>query len=160
MPKATKTSNQSSAFQTPPSLLDPQQYSVCQHLALGKPPWSQRAKALLAISDGASETVAGELSKLRTTQVKFWLNKFNKGGMDIFPESLLKDADATSAKSTQNPSGEELPTPEMTGESKKSKKTKKSKGKKEKSKKKNAGGEKRSAQGKKKKKDKKKAKNK
>jgi hypothetical protein len=148
MPKASKTDQQSSEGRNAPSLLNPQQYMLCKQLAVGKPPWSQRAKALLAINDGASEAVASELSQLRSTQVKFWLNKFNKEGIDIFPEPLLQDMDDISDTSTENAPGEVLPTDDDTDESKKLKKTNKAKGK---NKNKNAGAKKnkRSREGKK-----------
>ncbi len=136
MPKATKNDHNSSAGQNTTDLLNPQEYRLCEQLAAGSKPWSQRAQALLAINEGASETVASGRSQLRTTQVRFWLNKFNRVGMEIFPEDLLNEANDNSAASTDTQTGEDLPSGDETGKAKKLKKTKKAKRKKEKGKKK------------------------
>lgn len=140
MPKTSKIEKQSE-LQDIVRLLDPQQYQLCQQIAEGNPPWSQRAKALMAINDGASETDASELSQLRTTQVKFWLDKFNQVGMDIFSEALRNDVQDLPVSSPEN-IGEELPISNESGDPKKLKKKKKDKGKKGKGKKKKNKGKK------------------
>lgn len=136
MAKAANIDHNSSEAQNTIDLLNPQEYRLCEQLAAGSKPWSQRAQALLAINEGASETVASGRSQLRATQVRFWLNKFNRVGMEMFPEDLLNEASDNSAPSTDTPTGEALPSVDETGKAKKLKKTKKAKSKKEKGKKK------------------------
>lgn len=136
MPKATKIDHNSSEAQNTTNLLSPQEYQLCKQLAAGSKPWRQRAQALLAVNEGASEEAAGEVAQLQATQVKFWLNKFNRVGMEMFPEDLLNEASDNSAASTDTPTGEDLLSAEGTGKAKKLKKTKKTKRKKGKDKKK------------------------
>ena len=47
---------------------------------------------LLAINGSASDVVASERSGLRTTQVRYWLNK-HQNGYSIFPIDMLQDKD-------------------------------------------------------------------
>jgi hypothetical protein len=52
-------------------------------------PHNQRAKALLAVHDGASHEEAAKVSGLRTLQVSYWVRRFTNTGLDCFPEELL-----------------------------------------------------------------------
>ncbi len=49
----------------------------------------QRALALLAIDEGSTQEQAGQRAGLTTGQVKYWLGKFRRVRMDIFPEQVL-----------------------------------------------------------------------
>lgn len=108
MPKTQNYGEQTTADQNNTELLEPQEVLVCEQLAAGVPPWSQRAQALLALHHGSSTEAASEASGLRTTQVNFWLNKFHKDRMGIFPEQFLI-AEDNSAAEIATPPGEDLP---------------------------------------------------
>jgi outer membrane biosynthesis protein TonB len=105
-------------------LLSDQEREAFKMISTGNDLHGQRAIALLAIDDGATQAQAAEQSGLTTGQVKYWLGKFRQVRMDIFPEQVLQtdqvepDQDVQKAK-----------------KAKKAKKTKKAKGKKAKSKK-------------------------
>jgi hypothetical protein len=89
---------------------------------------------LLAINDGASEAVASEFSGLRTTQVRYWLNKYQKMGMAIFPTNMLQGIDeAATIAAESTPDGSQQMVDEAS-QDKKSKKAKKTKDKKKKDK--------------------------
>ena len=110
-------------------LLEPQERLLCEQIANREPPHSQRAQALLAIDKGETHAEASRLSGLSVGQVNYWLGKFRKDRMDIFPSESLK-TDQQDTKSVKP--------------SKKGKKKDK-KGKKKKSKKKDKKGKKKKA---------------
>lgn len=131
--ESTKNHNSKEA-QMATKLLNSQGEQICIKLAAGKAPWSQRAQALMAINEGASETVASERSGLRPTQVKYWLNKYQKQGMAIFPESLLQEIDASANTPSENNPAEDLLAVAESSQKKISKKVKKKNKKKNKKK--------------------------
>jgi hypothetical protein len=138
------------------SLLSSRDRATISHLAAMEPPHSQRAQALLAIDEGATQAEAGQKAELTKGQVRYWLGKFRKDGTSIFPEELLVEAQPAGEEEVQQimPDVEEtagtveqaLAQQEVVGKakkkskkvrkSKKSKKTKKNKRKGKKSKKK------------------------
>ena len=75
--------------ESPGMLLGPQERLICEQLVAGQPPYSQRAQSLLAIDAGATQKTAAQQSGLTVGQVSYWLSKFRKQGMSIFPEKLL-----------------------------------------------------------------------
>lgn len=70
-------------------LLGPEEQTVLRQIATKEPPYSQRAQALLAINDGATQADAGSQVGLTKGQVRYWLTKFRAGGTGIFPDELL-----------------------------------------------------------------------
>lgn len=128
-----QTSNE---VQTVTGLLNPEEERICSQLAAGVPPWSQRAQMLLAINGGTSETVASERSGLRTTQVRYWLNKYHKLGMAIFPTTILQGIDETATMVAESTPDESQQTVDEASQEEKSKKSKPGKDKKKKDKKK------------------------
>jgi hypothetical protein len=136
MSKESDKDQSTNEFQMATRLLSPEEEQSCSQLATGDPPWSQRAQVLLSINKGASETVASERSGLRTTQVRYWLNKYQKMGMAIFPTEMLQGIDeATTIAAESTPDGSQQMVDEA-GQDMKSKKAKKAKDKKKKDKKK------------------------
>ena len=117
-------------------LLSPEEKQICNQLAAGDPPWSQRAQVLLAINGGASETVAGERSGLRTTQVRYWLNKYQKLGRDIFPTDMLQGIDESAILTAESTPGEAQKTVKEVNKEEKTNKVKNAKDKKNNKKKK------------------------
>jgi transposase-like protein len=93
-------------------LFYPKERAVCERVAAGAAPWSQRAQALLALDEGATQSGAGERAGLTHGQVRYWLGRFRQDGLSIFPE------------------GEEAETTEKTQKTKAKKKPKKKNAKK------------------------------
>ncbi len=71
------------------NLLSPEARSACEGIAAGEAPWSQRAQALLAVDEGATQAEAGQRAGLTPGQVKYWLGKFRRDQLGIFPEAGL-----------------------------------------------------------------------
>ncbi len=69
------------------NLLTPEERIGCQHLAAGETPHNQRAQALLVLDEGATQEAAGQRSGLTKGQVRYWLGKFRKVRMAIFPDA-------------------------------------------------------------------------
>ena len=75
-------------------LLSSQEHGLCVRISEGDTIHSQRAQALLAIDEGASQRQAAQRAGLTRGQVKYWLGKYRKMRLDIFPESILVEAGA------------------------------------------------------------------
>jgi hypothetical protein len=134
-------------------LLSAQEREALKMISTGNDLQSQRAFALLAVDEGTTQKEAAQRSGLTAGQVKYWVGKFRRVRMDMFPEEVLQ---AEQLEPDQGAADQDV---KKTDKAKKTKKTKKVKGKKAKSKKaKKAQGKK--AKGKAKKKGKGKKKNK
>ena len=103
------------------NLLSAQERVAFKMISTGNDLHGQRAIALLAIDEGATQVEAAQQAGLTPGQVKYWLGKFRQVRMEIFPEQVLKSDQLNRAQRTAD-------------KPKKSKKTKKSKGKKSKKK--------------------------
>ncbi len=92
----TKNKNQESpenAFrENEYTLLSSEDRALLNQIASKEPPHSQRAQALLAIDEGATQAEAGRQAGLTIGQVRYWIGKFRKGRTSIFPEELLNQA--------------------------------------------------------------------
>ena len=73
-------------------LLSSKEQAIFTQITTMKAPYSQRAQALLALSKGATQVEACRQSGLSQGQVRYWLAKFRRDGMGIFPEELLNQA--------------------------------------------------------------------
>jgi hypothetical protein len=73
-------------------LLNIQERAVCERLSDGAIPHNQWAQALLAIDEGASRAEAAQRAGLTDHQVRYWLAKFRKQGLGIFPQQALESA--------------------------------------------------------------------
>ena len=114
--------------QTAGKLLSPEERGVCRQLAAGEAPWSQRAQALLALDEGATQAGAGGQAGLTQGQVSYWLRRYREDGLSIFPESEAAEAMEMKAAGAAEK-------PKKKKKKPKTKKTKKVKGKKKKTKK-------------------------
>lgn len=76
------------------NLLEAEDRQAIQRVAAGQPPHSQRAQALLALDRGVSQATAADQAGLTEGQVKYWLRKFQKGRLSIFPQEALSVAPA------------------------------------------------------------------
>jgi Mg-chelatase subunit ChlI len=110
------------------TLLSAQERVAFKMISTGNDLHGQRALALLAIDEGATQEQAGQRAGLTTGQVKYWLGKFRRVRMDIFPEQVL-NADQMALEQEASDQGAQV-----ADKTKKSKKTKKSQGKKSKKK--------------------------
>ena len=89
------------------SLLTSQERATCKQIAtLEMPPHSQRALALLALDEGVTQAQAGEQAGLSRGQVKYWAARFRNQRLDIFPDSLLSEADAKAKEAKVEPVAE------------------------------------------------------
>ena len=70
-------------------LLTSEERQVCQKVLVEQAPHNQRAQALLAIDQGATQVQASLKSGLTRGQVKYWLGKFRQERLAIFPKELL-----------------------------------------------------------------------
>lgn len=87
----TKPENQD-APENAHRLLGAEEQAIFGQIATTEPPHSARAQALLAIDEGATQVEAGRQAGLTREQVRYWLNKFRRDGISIFPEELLNQA--------------------------------------------------------------------
>ena len=76
------------------NLLGPQEKLILEQIAAGGPPHSQRAQSLLAIDAGVTQKIAALQSGQTVGQVSYWLSKFRKDRMGIFPEELLRQTES------------------------------------------------------------------
>jgi hypothetical protein len=72
-------------------LLEPQEKLILEQIAAGGPPHSQRAQSLLAIDAGVTQKIAALQSGQTVGQVSYWLGKFRRDRIGIFPKELLLD---------------------------------------------------------------------
>jgi len=79
----------SGGLQTASKLLSPEAQAACERIAAGESLWSQRAQALLAVDEGATQAEAGQRAGLTQGQVRYWLGKFRRDQLSIFPEAEL-----------------------------------------------------------------------
>ena len=82
-------------------LLSSEEQAVLSQVAAKEPPHSQRAQALLAIDEGATQAEAGTQSGLTRNQVRYWLTKFRANRTAIFPDELLIQAQQVETDSSQ-----------------------------------------------------------
>jgi hypothetical protein len=88
-------------------LMSSEERAVFSQIAAMEPPHSQRAQALLAIDEGTTQAAAGQQAGLTKGQVRYWLTKFRKVRIAIFPEELLDQV--------QRDEGDEVEQQEMLG---------------------------------------------
>ncbi len=85
------------------NLLEPQEKLILEQIAAGGPPHSQRAQSLLAIDAGVTQKIAALQSGQTVGQVSYWLSKFRRDRMGIFPEELLHQTESELPPSLQLP---------------------------------------------------------
>jgi len=73
------------------NLLTPQEQAICKRIATSKAPHSQRALALLTLNENSTQVHAADQAGLSLRQVGYWLAKFRKLGLGIFPDTLLEE---------------------------------------------------------------------
>ncbi|MCK4975455.1 MAG: helix-turn-helix domain-containing protein [Anaerolineales bacterium] len=93
MDKQDPTKGEQKDEQVAGKLLSLDERGACEQLAGGEAPHNQRALALLAIDEGATQAEAGQRAGLTSGQVKYWLGKFRNEGLTIFPEDLGAQAE-------------------------------------------------------------------
>ena len=95
---AAKIKNQESP-QNDTRLLSSDERAICSQIAATDPPHSSRAQALLAIDEGETQAAAGRQVGLTNGQLRYWLRKFHKERIYIFPDELIHQAQQTQAAS-------------------------------------------------------------
>jgi hypothetical protein len=92
-------------------LLSPEERAILSQIAAQDPPFSQRAQALLTIDQGATQSAAGQEAGLSLGQVRYWLGKFRKGRLSIFPAEMLQPAQKEEIAAPQD-KAKPLPVPD------------------------------------------------
>jgi hypothetical protein len=126
---------ESDNWQAAGKLLNREERAVCERVAAGEAPWSQRAQALLALDEGATQVGAGGRAGLTHGQVRYWLGRFRQDGLSIFPESEEAEATEMKAAEAADKPKKKKKKQKKTGKAKKGKKTKADKKPKKKTKK-------------------------
>lgn len=85
------------------NLLTTQEQAICKQIATRTAPHSQRALALLALNEKSTQAQAAEQAGLTLGQVKYWVAKFRKQRLGIFPDTLLDELDAEAEKAEIEP---------------------------------------------------------
>jgi len=119
-------------------LLSAQERVAFRMISTGNDLHGQRALALLAIDEGATQAQAAQQAGLTPGQVKYWLGKFREIRLAIFPDQVLESVGQDPMGSQPEMAKEPPPAaekPKKKGKSKKAKDTKKKKTKKSKKKK-------------------------
>lgn len=118
------------------NLLTPQEQAICEQIAASEAPHSQHAMALLALNERNTRAQAAEQAGLSMGQVKYWIAKFRKQRLDIFPSTLLNglEAEGEAELVTEIEKKPESVTEKADSAEKKTKDTKTKKGKKAKKK--------------------------
>lgn len=88
-------------------LLNSQEQAALRQITAQDSPFGQRAQALLAIDQGVTQPAAAQLSGLTLGQVRYWLEKFRKDRLSIFPTELLEEPQAP----VETPPGTLAPAP-------------------------------------------------
>ena len=94
-------------------LLTPEERAACGGIAKAKAPYSQRAMALLALDEGATQMQAAGQAGLTKGQVRYWLGKFRQERLAIFPEELLTGPQPEPAPEPPSAKEEDPPAPEQ-----------------------------------------------
>jgi len=85
------------------TLLTIKEERICKRLLNSPSPHAQRAQALLAVNKGHSHTQAAAESGLTPGQVSYWLAKFRKQRISIFPELLVNPTNPVSEITVESP---------------------------------------------------------
>ena len=117
--------------------MNPNDRAVLERIAAGDTVHSQRARALLALDGGATQSVAAKESGLTISSVRYWRARFVDKGLSIFPEGLTAESETAGMPAMDTePVKEKKDNKKSKGDRKKSgKKGKKKAGKKNKKKK-------------------------
>jgi len=118
-------------------LLSEQERVAFRMISTGNDLHGQRAIALLAIDQGATQAEAAQIAGLTRGQVKYWLEKFRQVRLQIFPEALLQielieqqpGETKKSSKSNKSKKGKEKKGKAKSAKKTKTKKSKQKKGK-------------------------------
>ena len=119
------------------NLLSEQERVAFKMISSGNDLHGQRAIALLAVDEGATQAEAAQRAGLTPGQVKYWLGKFRQVRMQIFPEEVLNVEQKDQGSADTAKAGKPKKSRKASGKKNKksAKKPKKKKRKKKKSKK-------------------------
>ena len=128
---SNQNKNESKNINRGEKLLSEQERVAFRMISTGNDLHGQRALALLAIDEGATQAQAAQQAGLSPGQVKYWLAKFRQSRLAIFPDQVLEAAGQVSQPEM---AAEPTPSTEKPKKKGKTKKAKKKKAKKSKSK--------------------------
>jgi CHAD domain-containing protein len=73
-------------------LLRPQERTMLEQVATRRGNYGKRARALLALDDGASQREASSRTPLARSRVRFWARRFGEVRLGVFPVHVLETA--------------------------------------------------------------------
>ena len=73
------------------TLLTLHEHSICTYITSCESPHNKRAQALLLLNEHNTQGQAAAQTGLSTGQIKYWLAKFRKQRLTIFPDILLNE---------------------------------------------------------------------
>jgi len=97
------------------SLLTEQERVICRQVTTRDDLYGRRARALLALDEGAIQVEAGKCANMSDRRVRYWLAAFRRERLDIFPARVLTEAAPAQVpprlESEPQPGAEEPPQP-------------------------------------------------
>ncbi len=84
-------------------LLTPPERAVCLQIATRDVPARRRAKALLALDEGATVNQAAACAGFSARRVRYWERLFRRKRLNIFPERLIGQREVHPAEPTEEP---------------------------------------------------------
>lgn len=132
---SNQNKNESENINRGEKLLSEQERVAFRMISTGNDLHGQRALALLAIDEGATQAQAAQQAGLSPGQVKYWLAKFRQSRLAIFPDQVLEAAGQVSQPEMAAEPTPSTEKPKKKGKTKNAKKKKAKKSKKKKGKK-------------------------
>jgi len=93
------------------ALLTPPEHAVLEHIAKRDDMYERRAKAILGLHQGMTQTEAGEHAGLSERRVRHWLAQFRDRRLAIFPDRVLQEDFPLSEPAPTTEDKEARPTP-------------------------------------------------
>ena len=92
-------------------LLTDKQSNLLEEIVKRDDTYGRRARALIALHQGKTQAAAGSFSGLAPRTVRYWLARFRREQLGIFPDKVLNDIDAAAEASGSNPKDVSSDTP-------------------------------------------------
>jgi CHAD domain-containing protein len=87
--------------------------ATCLQIAERQDMYGRRARALLALDEGATQVEAGECAALSDRRVRYWLAAFREQRLDVFPARILGEVEPAWAPAPLEVLPEPEPQPEV-----------------------------------------------
>ena len=84
-----ETNHKSGSEKDEDGLLSDRQYRILEQISRRDNTYGRRAKALIALHQGETQAAAGSASGLAARTVRYWLARFRREQLEIFPDKIL-----------------------------------------------------------------------